>query len=255
MATINQMVRFSFNNYTANTASSSTSSSYDATSTILRDYASIKDGSYKKLLKAYYAKNAANGAEDTSTSTSSDSSRTIMGVKSAAIGLELSADALTTKGSKSLFKQTDITTTDEAGNKTTTKGYDMDAIYKAVKSFVTDYNDTIDEGAEANSNSILKTTLSLTRLSKANMNLLKDVGITVGSNNKLSVDEEKFKDADINKIKTLFNGANSYAATVADKASKLKGAAIVESLKANTYTESASYSNNYSNGYIYNSFF
>jgi hypothetical protein len=249
MATISQMASYSFNSYTTNSSSST-----DSTSSILRDYASIKNGSYKKLLKAYYKKTKELSTVP-STSTSADSAKTIAGIQSTAVDLVNSADTLTAKGSKSLFKQKEITTTDESGNKTTTTGYDRDAIYKAVSSFVSDYNSMIEEGAKAESTSILKPTLSMTRLSTTNESLLKEIGITVGSNNKLTVNEDTFKKADISTIKTLFNGSNSYAANVSAKASKIKGAAVLESLKANTYTDTANYSNNYSTGNIYNSLF
>ncbi|MFA9375124.1 MAG: hypothetical protein ACERKZ_00075 [Lachnotalea sp.] len=247
MATVSQMVSFNFNDYT--TSSSRTT---DSTSTILGDYASIKNGSYKKLLKAYYAKTDSSG---TTTSTSSDSTKTIAKIQSAATDLINSADTLTAKGSKSLFKKTDITTTDSSGNTTTTSGYNTDAIYNAVSTFVSDYNTMISEGGEAESTSILKSTLSMTRLSNANSSLLSSVGITVGSDNQLSIDEDTFKQADMNKIKTLFNGSNSYAATVSSKASMIKNGAVLESLKANTYTSTASYSGTYSTGNIYSSLF
>jgi len=249
MATVNQMASYSFNNY-----STSSSSSTDANSTILRDYASIRNGSYKKLLQAYYNKTGTTTV-DSSTSTSSDSTKTIARTQSAATDLISSANALTAKGTKSLFKEKEITTTDSAGNKTTTTGYDKEALYKAVSNFVSDYNTMITEGAEAESTSILKPTLSMTRLTTSNKNLLSQVGITVGSDNKLSINEDTFKKADINAIKTLFNGSISYAAEISSKASMVKGAAVLESLKANTYTSTANYSDNYSMGNIYNSLF
>lgn len=249
MATIGQMVSYNFNSYTTNSSSTT-----DSTSSILGDYASIRNGSYKKLLKAYYAK-ADSSTTGSSTATSSDSTTTIAKIQSAATDLVNSADTLIAKGTKSLFKEKEITTTDAEGNKTTTTGYDKDAIYKAVSAFVSDYNNMVSEGGEAESTSILKSTLSMTRLSKTNVNLLKEVGITVGSDNKLSIDEETFKNADMNKIKTLFNGSNSYAATVSAKAYKIRSAAIMESLKSNTYTDAANYSNTYSTGNIYNSLF
>lgn len=247
MSTINQMARFNMYNYF-----SDSSSSMDTTSTILRDYASIKNGSYKKLLKAYYDKQ---GSDWSSIAMSSDSTSTIARIQNASIDLINAADKLTAKGSKSLFKKQDITVTDDEGNTTTKQGYDMDSIYLAASSFVSDYNTMIEEGANAESTSILKPTLSMTRLSKSNIQLLKKVGISVGSNNKLSIDEDTFKNADINSIRTLFNGANSYASQVSAKASKIKGAAILESLKANTYSYTANYSNTYSAGSIYNSMF
>ncbi|PXV89499.1 hypothetical protein C8E03_106151 [Lachnotalea glycerini] len=249
MATISQMVSYSFNSYTTNSNSST-----DSNSAILSDYASIKNGSYKKLLKAYY-KSMQESDSDSSTSTSTDSTKTITSVQSAAASLGDSSDTLTAKGSKSIFKQREITTTDSSGDKITTTGYDNDAIYKAVNEFVSDYNTMIEEGANAESTSILKSTLSMTRLSKTNESLLKQVGITVGSNNKLSIDEGTFKKADMSTVKTLFNGSNSYAANVSAKASKIKSAAVLESLKANTYTDKASYSNNYSTGNLFSSLF
>lgn len=252
MATVNQMASYSFNNYSI--SSSSSSSSTDANSTMIRDYASIRNGSYKKLLQAYYNKTGST-TTNSSTSTSSDSTKTIAKIQSAATDLVSAANALTAKGTKSLFKEKEITTTDASGNKSTTTGYDKEALYKAVNNFVSDYNTMITEGAEAESTSILKPTLSMTRLSTSNKNLLSQVGITVGSDNKLSINEDTFKKADMNAIRTLFNGSNSYAAEVSSKASMIKGAAIVESLKANTYTSAANYSKNYSMGDIYSSLF
>jgi hypothetical protein len=249
MATIGQMASYNFNNY-----STSSSNSSDTTSSILRDYASIRNGSYKKLLKAYYEK-ADTGSTNSSTSTSADSTKTISKIQSAATNLVNAADTLTAKGSKSIFKEKEITTTDASGNKTTTTGYDKDAIYKATSDFISDYNTMVDEGAKAESTAILKPTLSMTRLGTTNENLLKEVGITVGSNNKLSINEDTFKKADMNSIKTLFNGSNSFAADVSAKASKIKSAAVMESLKSNTYTDAANYSDTYSMGNIYNSFF
>lgn len=247
MATINQMVNNSFYNY-------SQSNTTDSTSTILRDYASVKNGSYKKLLKAYYEKSQVTDLT-TSISTSLDSSKTIAKIHSAALNLSNSSDILTAKGSKSLFKMTDVSKTDDLGNVMNERSYDIDGIYKAVNNFVNHYNTMIEEGAKAESKSILKSTLSMTRLSKSNGNLLKDIGITVGGNNKLTIDEEVFKKADVNKIKTLFQGASSYAANVSTKASKIKGASILEALKANTYTNNANYNNTFITGKVYNGFF
>jgi hypothetical protein len=249
MATIGQMVSYNFNSYTTKN-----SNTIDSMSSILGDYASIKNGSYKKLLKAYYEKTDAS-TTDTSSSTSADSTKTIASVQSAATDLVNSADNLSAKGTKSLFKQKEITTTDTLGNKTTTTGYDRDDIYSYTSGFVSNYNTMLSEGGEAESTSVLKPTLSMTRLSTSNASLLKEVGITIGSDNKLSIDEETFKNADMNKIKTLFNGFNSYAANVGAKASKIKSAAIMESLKSNTYTGTANYSDTYSTGNIYSSMF
>ena len=97
------------------------------------DWATIKSGSYFKLLNSYYGKNGQVSSSDdttsTSTSTSKDSTKTLAAIESDAKSVEKSVAALQETGDKSLFNE--VTKTDKDGNKTT--GYDTDAIYKAVK--------------------------------------------------------------------------------------------------------------------------
>ena len=107
----------------------------------LSDYASIKNGSYGKLMKAYYSPGHRSGNEVSSlveqknqrtTAAAKDSAKTLSSIESAAEELKKSADTLTAKGSKSVFNKVDIETKDENGVTSTTKGYDTNAIYKAV---------------------------------------------------------------------------------------------------------------------------
>ncbi len=225
----------------------------------LSDYASIKNGSYGKLMKAYYGRDSAgtstNSSGNTSISTAKDSSQTLSNVEGAAESLKSSADKLLATGSKSLFTEKDITTKDENGVSTTAKGYDTDAIYKAVSTFVDDYNNMLSKGASSNSSSITGKIDTLTNASKANKNMLSKVGITIGENGKLSVDEETFKKADMSTVKNLFNGTGSYGYQVSAQASWLDFAATNEASKSNTYSASGTYSNNYSAGDILSSYF
>ena len=55
---------------------------------LLSDYASIKNGSYRKLLKAYYAK------QDAESAVSGDSKQSLTLMRSSADSLKKSADAL-----------------------------------------------------------------------------------------------------------------------------------------------------------------
>lgn len=229
----------------------------------LSDYAAIKNGSYGKLMKAYYAKDSNDSTSVSSkektdaktTSTAADSAKTISAIQKSADGLKESADALIEKGKDSLFNEKDITTTDANGVKITTKGYDTDAIYGAVSDFVKDYNALLDSAGDANSTNILNKTLSLVNLTAVNEKLLGKVGITIGEDNSLSIDEKAFKSADMNTVKTLFNGNGSYAYRVSAQASLIDFAADNESSKANTYTMNGTYSNNYSMGSIMDTLF
>ena len=80
------------------------------------DYATIQNGSYTKLMKAYYKKAASDDSSSSSvsaaTSTSKDSSKTLANIESAADDLKKASEALRTNGDKSLF--TKKQTTDKA---------------------------------------------------------------------------------------------------------------------------------------------
>ncbi len=247
--------------YLFQSLSTSSSSSSLGNLNFLSDYAAIKNGSYAKLMKAYYATDdssstsKASSTTSASTSTASDTSETLAKIQKSADGLKESADALIKKGEDSLFVEKDITTTDENGIKTTTKGYDTDAIYSAVSDFVKDYNSLLDSADDSNSTNILNKTLSLVNLTAANEKLLGKVGITINEDNSLSIDEETFKSADMSTVKTLFNGNGSYAYRASAQASLIDFAADNESSKANTYTVNGTYSNNYSMGSIMDTLF
>lgn len=230
----------------------------------LSDYASIKNGSYGKLMKAYYAKESSTvktSADDNKTdtkksiSTASDSAKTLSEIEKSADSVKESADKLLTKGTKSVFAKKNVTTKDEYGFDTTTKEYDTDAIYKAVSDFTKSYNDLLDKVADSESTTILNKGTSLVNMTKSNEKLLSDIGITIGKDNTLSIDEETFKKADMNTVKSLFNNTGSYGYNVSAQASMIDYAAERESSKANTYTVSGTYSNAYSTGSILDSLF
>lgn len=231
-------------------SSSKSASSSSSLSLNLADYASIKNGSYQKLTKAYYAK--ADAKESSSSST--ESAKTTNAILSDSDSLKESADALIKKGSDSLFAKKDITTTSKDGVKSTSYGYDTSSIYKAVSTFVDDYNSMLDSSAKSSDNGVLRQASNMTSSTLAQSKLLADVGITIGSDNKLSIDEEKFKSADMNTVKTLFNDANSLAYNVSARASQINYYAERQLSANSTYTASGSFSGSGSSGSLYDSY-
>ena len=226
----------------------------------LSDYASIKNGSYGKLMKAYYSPDHRSGNEVSSlveqknqrtTAAAKDSAKTLSSIESAAEGLKKSADTLTAKGSKSVFNKVDIETKDENGVTSTTKGYDTNAIYKAVSDFVDDYNSVIRQAGSAESTSIQNRVKSMTGATDANEKLLARVGISINENKTLSIDEKAFKAADMNTVKTLFSGNASYADRISAQATMLDHTANVEATKADTYNYNGLYNNAYTSGGIF----
>lgn len=223
----------------------------------LSDYASIKNGSYGKLMKAYYAKDAADKTaskgKDTETkknsiSTAADSAKTLSEIEKAADAMKESADSLLVKGSKSVFRK-------KNEKATVSEEYDTDAIYKAVSGFVTDYNDLLSKTSAASSKNLQSKADTLAAVTIANAKLLSRVGITVNSDRSLSLDEEAFKKSDMGTVKNLFGTTGAYGYKVSAQASMIDYTAAKESTRSNTYTANGTYSNVYSAGNILNSFF
>lgn len=219
----------------------------------LSEYASIRSGSYGKLMRSYFSMDSAkstsksddstkNTIEDlaTTTSTSKDSTKTLAAIESDAKELTDTAKALYTRSNNKVF------TKDSGGS------YDTDKIYKAVKRFADDYNSMLDTAGKSSTNRISQSVSSMKNETSYNEKALKEIGITVDEKTgKLSVDETTFKSADTEKIKNLFNGTGSYAYSVATKAAMTESYAKSEAAKSNTYTKNGTYNYNYNSGNIF----
>ena len=223
----------------------------------LSEYASIRSGSYGKLMRSYFSMDSTKGTsksddstkntiEDlaTTTSTSKDSTKTLAAIESDAKELTDSAKALYTRSNNKVF------TKDSGGS------YDTDKIYKAVKRFADDYNSMLDTAGKSSTNRISRSVSSMKNETSYNEKPLKEIGITVDEKTgKLSVDEITFKSADTEKIKNLFNGTGSYAYSVATKAAMTESYAKSEAAKSNTYTKNGTYNYNYNSGNIFTDMF
>ena len=199
----------------------------------LSDYAAIKNGSYGKLLKAYYAKQDAEKAV-----TAGDSVHKSTLMKNGADALKKSADALNNDAlwEKKKIKKKDETT----GEEIEVEDYDWDSITKAVKSFVKDYNDVVEQAGNSDSKDVLRNAVWLTGMTGATGKTLSKIGITIGKGNKLELDEETLKKSDISTLKTLFRGYNSFADKVSVKANGIMNAAA---RSIGTYKSNGKYSN------------
>lgn len=200
---------------------------------VLSDYASIKNGSYGKLLKSYYAKMDADSA-----SASGDSTQKLTLMRSGADSLKTSADALK---EPSLWEKKKITKTDEkTGEKTEEEDYDWNAITKAVKSFINDYNSVVEEAGGSETKDVLRNAAWMTNITNNTQNLLSKVGITIGKGNKLELDEEALKNARMTDLKTLFTGSGSFADKISQKAAGISSAAA--RTRGAAYTKNGAYS-------------
>lgn len=203
---------------------SSSSSGMDASS-LLADYASIKNGSYGKMMKAYYAKASAS-EEDDSDSTSSKKTSS-----------NKEKDALTASSASSAYKAAEKLGTTEFSEE------NIDEAYNAVSDFVKQYNSLIKNGSSSKNTAVQKQAEYLYDTMYSNYKLFAKVGITLNTDRTLSLDENTFKKGSTATMKTLFNGANSFADKVSYKASQMyRYANEGKSVTAKNYTSSGTYS-------------
>ena len=211
------------------------------------DYAMIKNGSYGKLMKAYYAKQDADKLSQTG-----DSSKMLTMMRSSADSLKKSAEAL---GDASLYEKKKFRKKDEeTGEEIEVEDYDWDAITKAVKTFVDDYNAVVEQAGNSETKNVLRNAVWMTGITEKAGNLLSKVGITVGKGNKLEFKEEDLKKIttlgkssieidNISTLKSLFTGYGSFADKIAQKASAISSAAARTKGVDKTYNKQGAYSN------------
>ena len=201
-------------------SNSNSGSGVDSLSSILSDYSSIKNGSYGKLLKAYYGTNTSSSVSsivDDKTA-SEDDAATISKLKSSASELKAASD--------------ELMKTEE----------DPEKMYKAVSDFTDKYNNMVKTAVDSNNQRILTTAANMTTSTVSNRNLLEKIGVKINDDNTLSVDEEKFKAADMSTVKTLFGTHGSYAYGISTKASFIEMYAKSDAQKTSgLYGQNASY--------------
>jgi hypothetical protein len=179
------------------------------------NYAAIKNGSYGKLVKSYYAgtdkaveseKAAAAKASSVKTKASEEVDKTgLTQIKKDADQLKTSVEAL---GKDDLWQKT-------AGKTDTGK------LLTAVKGFADNYNKVLDSASKVSSREIAQDVKFMTGMTDTFSKVLGKAGINVGEDGKLSVDEEAFKKADEATVRSLFSGNGTYGSQIADKANSI----------------------------------
>jgi len=112
----------------------------------------------------------------------------------------------------------------------------------------------LDKTEDSDTKNIIQARKTMMNYVAAKKSELSSMGITIDSDNNLSINETKFKDADMDKVKTLFQGTNSLGAQLENQITKINNYAEKEASKSNTYNDSGSYTYNYNSGDMYNSF-
>ncbi|MDE6517187.1 MAG: hypothetical protein K2L18_04985 [Acetatifactor sp.] len=209
----------------------------------LADYASIKNGSYGKLMKAYYAEAKSGSSGTTTAGRKSNSSNVLDQILEEKRHPKVSkeaqkANASLTSGLSSLKTsvstlQNDKTYTDTANGQSA-----ADKVVSAVKAYVSNYNDVVTAAKDSTLTNKTAYVANVMNTTAANAEKLAEIGIRVKSNGTLAVDEAKLKTADISKVQEMFSSKDimSYGSTVASRLQYAGAAASTTNTTASTGT-------------------
>lgn len=189
----------------------------------LADYTSIKNGSYGKLMKAYYAEAKASSSGTTSSRNSGTNGvleKILEEKKNPKVSKEAQeANANLTSGLSTLKTslsalQNDSTYTDTNGGKTA-----ADKVMTAVKAYVEDYNNVVTAAKDSTLTNKTAYVANMMGTTATNADKLAEIGISIRSNGTISLDEAKLKAADVSKVQELFSAKDimSYGSTVASR--------------------------------------
>ncbi|MBR5115688.1 MAG: hypothetical protein IK096_01355 [Lachnospiraceae bacterium] len=220
---------------------------------LVSDYNTIKNGSYNKLVKAYYAKmgdDAKSTGKSSVASTDypwSESQKPVTNKKEASKEYTKISDAATSMKSAVNVLSEDAKTDLFADSGS---GVDRDKINSAVSDFVDSYNSLIKAAGSSSSSSVQSRAEMMMGTSVGYFNQLQRVGITVEESGKLTLDKDKLAAAGTDSIKSLFHGRNTYGDKVSSNAAFIESGAA--SAASNTQTYTANGSNNLSYSSLFN---
>lgn len=116
-----------------------------------------------------------------------------------------------------------------------------EAVYKALNTFVKDYNDLIKNTAKSTNSNVVNQANYLMGIVSSNRSAFSKLGVTINSDNTLTLDEKKFKGADMSGVKNLYSGAYSAAEKMTDKVNSIyRYATQGETLNKKTYDNAGS---------------
>lgn len=224
---------------------------------MLSDYSSIKNGSYGKLVSAYYKKV---GSDDTSSSGDKETKKTetntaksaaaekkqYSSIASTAKSLGADADKLMATGSDSVFNKSWQNVTDEEGTESKVFDYDTNKIISAVSSLVKDYNSIISSSSDLSDVTTDTRVSYMSKITNSYKSELSSIGISVNKDGKLSLNKDKMKESGMEAVRNVIGGKSGYAYQISSAASLLESSATKAASNSSTYSSLGSLNSDYS---------
>lgn len=189
----------------------------------LSDYASIKNGSYGKLMKSYYGTTGQASATETSGKKSSATTvldKILEEKKNPKVSKDVKeANAKLTTGLSSLKSSVSALQGDKIYTDTENGQSAADKVASAMKAYVTDYNNVVNAAKGSTLSGKTAYVANMMSSSAANADKLAEIGVTINSDGTLELNQAKLKEADLSKVQDLFSADNimSYGSTIASR--------------------------------------
>lgn len=205
------------------------------------DWSSLKNGSYHKLMKAYY------GNMSESNSTSSKAARTgsvldqiLEEKKKPQVSQEVQeANSNVTSGISGLKNSVSTLRNKDTYKDTENGSSAEEKVVSAVKNYVSQYNDTVKAAKKSTMSSQTSHVAGMMRSSAENAQKLAEIGITINNDGTLQLSEGKLKSTDFSKVQQLFSADDimSYGSQVMSRLSFAGAASSAVVNKENNDTE------------------
>lgn len=213
--------------------------------TLATSFNSMKSVAFMRTVKNYY-KNLETSSSSSSSNNSSSSEKlqstqlidfkdSLKSIQTSENSIKLNINSAKTNKNLNLIKN---------GNDND-KSYMKDLV-NSISSFADNYNSMIDKSSNIESSSVLSNVLSMTKMTRYNATSLNEIGISLGSDNKLTVNKDKLTNADLDKINSLFGENGSFGDYTAHRASSLSSLCISQiktELTSEKYNTISSYLN------------
>ncbi|MDE7204454.1 MAG: hypothetical protein K2O91_21725 [Lachnospiraceae bacterium] len=233
-----------FWNSTNSLFGSSTSNSSTNLYSLFSERASIKNGTYKRLLKSYFNSAGSDSDGTTSAKKNRSSNNIIDKLLKEKMYPTVSKDTQEansnlTSGLNSLQSSVSALQKSSTYEDTENGSTAADKVVSAMKSYVTNYNNVVTASKSSTLTNKTAYVANMMSATSKNAKELAEIGVTLKQDGTLQLDETKLKGADISKVQKLFSADNiqSYGSTISSRVKFAGGSSSTSSTTNNTTTE------------------
>lgn len=210
---------------------------------LFSERASIKNGTYKRMLTSYFdtVGSSSDGTSSTRRNRGSDIIDRLLKEKMhPTVSKETKeANSNLTSGLNSLQSSVSALQKDSTYEDTENGSTAADKVLSAVKSYVTNYNDVV---TASKSSTLSNKTAYVANMMSATSKYSKDlaeIGVSLKQDGTLQLDETKLKSTDISKVQKLFSSDNiqSYGSTIASRVKFAGGGSSSSTNKTDNKTD------------------